>query len=954
MSRVVYQQPSLLGGVSQQPAVLRLPNQCERQTNFVPSPVEGLYKRHGTRWVASIDSGVPPNTGPARLFPIHRDNQEKYLLLAQNDTLRVFDIDGIEYPVYGDVFSGGTIVPPDFAYITGTAPSKLKVLNVADYTFILNPERAVSEASSPIEEVDDLITHAYVSVLQGQYSCDYKVTLKTDNTVYPSETYFVRTWDGDTVNAPTKASTYEIRFPTSGYIGDVGDSWSFDFTKHDGTSGTVAFQVQPAGSTWFQTSVWTTMKEFTNKWYIKDQVYISGFQISGGNVVFRVKAKNEVQSGGSTPWNLDIALSSGGKPASAVEDFGIVELQEPQVETLESIQTEDIAALIAEKINTQSSVFVAENIDHVVRITGPVDLTSIDLDDSYSGQLMSACDRRVESIDQLPTRCYNGYGVRVMGANKDNEDDYWVRFSISDILGVEHNDAGSGVWDEGLPLWPFGTNTSQSHLALFTDNMPHQLVRRSYLGSIYFTFEQPDWAQREVGDSVTNPFPGFTGGTIDDIVFHRNRLGLLAQERIVFSEVGSYFNFWRTTVRQLLDSDPVDIASNLRGVINFEHAAELDGDLVLLSDKTQCRLEAEPVLGPTTATIRKMLELQVDTERGPESVGRGLMVPFLRGGYGGFHEIYRTDEINYDYYDITEQVPHYLDGQVVDIAASVRDGVAVVLTASGSLYLYSFFTRGREKVQSAWSEIATENEILGVAFFDSDLYLTIRDGDQVNIYTIPFSASYRHPDGDLPWSVRLDRLHLHLGDGSYDPITKLTTAPFPFAVDASETGWWAVNVDTGEASVVTTDVSNPSNPLLIIQGDWSGLDFWVGKSFNCLYDFGEILLRETSGERITGVTSGRTQVLDGVLTLRDSGYASVVVSDEFGASSTYFYTGPELGTGFPLANLSRVQDDEFWFPVRGLSTETSIVVESDSYLPLNIVGARWTIDFTTHARPFRS
>ena len=50
--------PSLIGGVSQQPASIRLPNQCETQENSMAPVLKGLTKRHPTEHVAELQDSA--------------------------------------------------------------------------------------------------------------------------------------------------------------------------------------------------------------------------------------------------------------------------------------------------------------------------------------------------------------------------------------------------------------------------------------------------------------------------------------------------------------------------------------------------------------------------------------------------------------------------------------------------------------------------------------------------------------------------------------------------------------------------------------------------------------------------------------------------------------------------------------------------------------------------------
>jgi hypothetical protein len=73
--------------------------------------------------------------------------------------------------------------------------------------------------------------------------------------------------------------------------------------------------------------------------------------------------------------------------------------------------------------------------------------------------------------------------------------------------------------------------------------MPQVLVRNA---DGTFTLEGGDWDKRTVGDvTKTNPMPSFVGRTINDVFFHRNRLGFLSDESMILSRSGLYFNFFR-------------------------------------------------------------------------------------------------------------------------------------------------------------------------------------------------------------------------------------------------------------------------------------------------------------------------------------------------------------------------------------------------------------------------
>ena len=82
---------NLIGGVSQQPEVLRLENQATTQDNGFSGVVEGLKKRPPTNYVAKISSSSLSN---AFIHTINRDASERYIVVITNGAITVHDIDG--------------------------------------------------------------------------------------------------------------------------------------------------------------------------------------------------------------------------------------------------------------------------------------------------------------------------------------------------------------------------------------------------------------------------------------------------------------------------------------------------------------------------------------------------------------------------------------------------------------------------------------------------------------------------------------------------------------------------------------------------------------------------------------------------------------------------------------------------------------------------------------------
>ena len=88
--------PNLIGGVSQQPAALRLPSQLELQENCYSSVVEGLKDRPPLEHIAKVFTGA---IGSAFTHMLNRDTAERYEMIIRQNSIKVFGIDGVEKTV---------------------------------------------------------------------------------------------------------------------------------------------------------------------------------------------------------------------------------------------------------------------------------------------------------------------------------------------------------------------------------------------------------------------------------------------------------------------------------------------------------------------------------------------------------------------------------------------------------------------------------------------------------------------------------------------------------------------------------------------------------------------------------------------------------------------------------------------------------------------------------------
>lgn len=120
---------SFKGGVSQQPDVVRYPDQLKEQINAFSSEVEGLQKRPPSIHIGRLGDSL--GNSKVRYHIINRDENEQYVLEMKSGGLRVWDLQGNTKTVNVDEEAKAYLVCED-------PLDDFRAITIADYTFILN------------------------------------------------------------------------------------------------------------------------------------------------------------------------------------------------------------------------------------------------------------------------------------------------------------------------------------------------------------------------------------------------------------------------------------------------------------------------------------------------------------------------------------------------------------------------------------------------------------------------------------------------------------------------------------------------------------------------------------------------------------------------------------------------------------------------------------------------
>ena len=1019
MPLVVTSVPNLAQGVSQQPDNLRYPGQCDEQINAWATVVEGLVKRPNTRWVREFNDGNIPS-GSSDLFThfVKRDEDNKYCVQVSLGGVGVINLEnGTNYPV--DV----TSIASSYLSLGNSITNPLKdlrALTVADYTFLVNKKMTVAKNVNKISTVPDKEALVYVKL--GDYEKGYSVYINDQLVPLDTTTILDAHHDYSTSNlSPDRPATY-ISGPSTGtHAGKHADT---EFIAKDlatcieaeyGTTANVtgigSITLTPGtGTGWFRNL--TIEGELAIKAYPrKIEFYVE--QIVGSDR--NISARGEAYYNG--PDIVDLNITNPGSGYNNVNTFNVV---------FRSFYFKDgywlpVPDSYYSILPTQPTVtpnvagltpFTVEREGSVIKISpGSYDF-DIRVEDGLANQGLGLAYKEIDSIVELPKSCFNNFSVKVKGDADIDQDDYFVRFKTKD-----GSNFGEGTWVERIGWKKDESDTEvlegiETHLEYTT--MPITLVPvldgNGDVSSFKLQSPQEDqfdtvvapnevgWRGRLAGNDDTNPFPSFVGKTINDVFFFKNRLGFLTDSAVIFSEADEYFNFFRTTTQQLLDSAPIDVGLSHTKVAVLQHALPFQEKLMLFSDNSQFVLRGADVLSPKTVAISPVTEYDISDGISPLALGPYIYFPFNRGQYEGMFEYFVDNNTEvFEAEEITSQVPKYIPTSIKRIAGSTSESMVVLQSANNPkiLFVYKYFWSGKEKIQSAWQKWEFDDAITGFDFIDSTLYLILN-----GLQLVEMPVENALTDTDLDYTLLLDnRVDGKVTTVSYDDQTNRTTiSSLPSGYDANDTDYTVFTKGGSERNIVdsgsgyieiegfiasyvkynnviykcgtnhTSSVSNrpDTSPFWSVSTevpnapDWTSEGalynnekyFFVGKPYDMLYRFSNQALKQPTerGGRSASDYTYQT-VRNASIEYADTGHFTVEVTPRFRDKYTYVYN-PALLSSISTLDRFTPESGHFRFGVQCRPEEATIEVKSSSALPVKLLAAEFESMVTGRSRRY--
>lgn len=548
--------------------------------------------------------------------------------------------------------------------------------------------------------------------------------------------------------------------------------------------------------------------------------------------------------------------------------------------------------------------------------------SSVSTQDGFNNNAMIGVTDTVQRFSLLPATAPTDYTVLVKtDPNGDEAGSYYVKYNNEEK-----------VWEECV--------CPNILVGLDATTMPHALVREAD-GS--FTFKKLEWTERKVGDEDSNPLPSFVDYAISDIFFYRNRLGLLSGENVILSESGEYFNFWMTTATDILDIDPIDVATTTTRINFLNYAIPFDGELYCFSDKSQFVLRSDTTLSPRNVALVEVTGFQSSPDCRPIVAGRNLYFPAERSEFTSIKEYYSvldTSEMK-NAQDITAHVPNYIPNGVYEIEAANNENIMLVLTRGNPnyIYVYKYLFMDEQRVQSSWSLWNMYSRVINLYFIGSTLYLLLNRGNSHVLEKMNFTISKTVDflDKEL-YRVYLDCKKVAT-TATYDNISETTTINIKDEYNLNDNDITHIGVVLPDG--IYKEFSDIEDNIIKVDGNYEGTNIILGVSYRFYIKLSPIYLRSTdSNGSQKALTNGRLQLRYIHFTYADTGGFVVYVTNNKDLNKkTRLYKMTARNVGTLSARLGSVleQTGEFKVPLQMLNTSCDIYVESSLPLPLALI-----------------
>lgn len=559
---------------------------------------------------------------------------------------------------------------------------------------------------------------------------------------------------------------------------------------------------------------------------------------------------------------------------------------------------------------------------------------TIDTADGVGDTYLRNVKDTAQSFSDLPKSCFEGFTTKVIGTNKQTDDDYYVSWTGSDGSG--------GYWKEVVK--------PETPLTFRPTTAPHILVNTDVNE---FEWKVAPWGNRISGDGETSAKdPSFVGRQIRDMFYDNSRLAVMTEGTCVWSRTRNPFVFFPDSAQTILDTDPIDIeVGGGKTIALLRTAVQQDEATFLWAPKIQFRVSSgSNPFKQDTVEAKPSTRFEAALNVPPASLADSVIFATEPGKWATIRDLLIQDGKPRGASDLTGHVRKLIPKGLRFITASDTLGTIVVVSDAtpNLLYVYNFLMNGQERIQSAWNiwRLPEHSRVIWASLSESYLYALLGREDGAIYVKMDLSVDRLDDDAGATYLSRMDFRVTEAQCTVSLNSEGNTVVVLPY--EPKEANGWVSSgsVDevcpmfcanrTSSGSAVRGKIwpiLSISGDTMVIRGDCTSEQFYIGLRIRAEREDGTFYLKGPDGL----IPTHNLMVERYNVSYAATGYFRAEVRYTNGKAGRYEMTGRVFGDVQNITDTYPITEGTFSVPVAMQNDQFRVRLINDSFLP-----SRWT------------
>lgn len=455
--------------------------------------------------------------------------------------------------------------------------------------------------------------------------------------------------------------------------------------------------------------------------------------------------------------------------------------------------------------------------------------------------------------------------------------------------------------------------------------------------------EVPTYEKSRVGDLASSPLPYFLGNTITYLGVFQDRLVIGSGAVLYFSRTSDYLNFWRTSVADVTDNDPVEVFAQGAAEDDILSSVLYDRNIIFFGRRKQYVVSGRQPLTPKNAAVSTLSAYEGVADSYPVESGNYVFYSQSRNASTSIHQIQMGMlQDTPESYEISQQIDTYIQGKVTEIVAMTSPKINV-FRAEGypyGVYTYSYLdsSGATQRVFDAWSRWEWDKSLgkcCGISRNIDTLFVyTLRAKGSEN-FLVADKFSMDTVVSDFPYLDSMSPYRTNTLTQQDNPVVRI-----------------AISKGGGDKYMygVAYKSQGDFDDFLLDLGDPRILDNYgyIGTVFTSEVELTNPYPRDRNGKAIV---TGRFIIQNLNVSVKDTGgFEGWVSSLGRPAQLHRGYQGSQYGRqSFTLGNVS-IGDTTLRMPVGRETREYICKLNSKQWLPMSITAIEYTGNFLNNTR----